>query len=272
MDIERRLVAAIDRMPAFPRSVERILALTRDIQCEPKAIVEVLETDPVMAARVLRTINSAYYALPRPISSMTHAVVMLGINTVKHMALAISTIGMMPTHNPAGFDTDAYLQHSLLVAALARLIAQRLGDTDPSEAYIAGLLHDFGKVLFAVNLPREFAEVLDLAAGEKLPLYIAEQRVMGVDHTLVGAMLAGKWNLPAELAACIGAHHGSDIRPGMLRCLFIADQLVKLDIPGRQPMPLPANLAPQLGDTWEVIASALPQRQRILDEAKVIFR
>ncbi len=272
LDIEQRILDAVDRMPAFPRSVERIISLTRNIDCEPKAIVEVLETDPIMAARVLRTINSAFYALPRPISSMAHAVVMLGINTIKNLALAISAMGMMPGRNPAGFDTAAYLKHSLSVAGVARLVAYRLGDADPSEAYIAGLLHDFGKILFAVYLPREFSAALDLSEDEHLPLYQAEQQIMGLDHAHAGALMVNKWKLPQELGECIAAHHDAEIGPGMLRCLFIADQLVKRQYPDSDVAELPPGLAPSLGESWEAISSALPEQERIIDEISALSR
>jgi len=272
LDIEQRILDAVDRMPAFPRSVERIISLTRNIDCEPKAIVEVLETDPIMAARVLRTINSAFYALPRPISSMAHAVVMLGINTIKNLALAISAMGMMPARNPAGFDTAAYLKHSLSVAGVARLVAYRLGDADPSETYIAGLLHDFGKILFAVYLPREFSAALDLSEDENLPLYLAEQQIMGIDHAHAGALMVDKWKLPQELGDCIAAHHDAEIGPGMLRCLFIADQLVKRQSPDSDVADLPPNLAPSLGDSWEAISNALPEQERIIEEISALSR
>lgn len=271
-DIEQRILEAIDRMPAFPRSVERILLLTRDIDCDPRAIVEVLESDPVMAARVLRTINSAFYALSRPISSMDHAVVMLGINTIKNLALAISTMGMMPVRNPSGFDTAAYLRHSLSVAGIARLVAYRLDDADPSEAYIAGLLHDFGKILFATHLPREFSAALDLSEDENLPLYLAEREIIGIDHAYAGALMADKWKLPQELGECIAAHHDETITPGMLRSLFIADQLVKQRQPESHVADCPPGLAPGLGSHWEAISQALPEQERILEEINVLIR
>lgn len=269
-DVRQRVLDAVDRMPAFPRSVERIVALTRDIDCDPKAIIEVLESDPVMAARVLRTINSAFYALPRPISSVAHALVMLGINTIKNLALAISAMGMMPARNAAGFDTPAYLRHSLSVAGMARLLSHRLGDADPSETYIAGLLHDFGKIVFATHLPREFSAALDLSEDEDIPLYQAELEIIGISHAEAGALMADKWKLPPDLSQCIAAHHSEIIDNGMLRCLFLADQLVKRENQQGIVSPLPAGLAPELGEDWNTIANALPERQRILEEVQTL--
>ena len=264
--IQQRVLDAVDHMPAFPRSVERIIALTRDIDCDPKEIVEVLEGDPIMAARVLRTINSAFYALPRPISSVTHALVMLGINTIKNLALAISAMGMMPARNAAGFDTAAYLRHSLSVAGVARLLSSRFGDADPNETYIVGLLHDFGKIIFATHLPREFSAALDLSEDENMPLDQAEHHIMGISHAEAGALMVEKWKLPHELGDCIAAHHNPEIAQGMLRCLFIADQLVKRHDSQGIISPLPSGLAPDLGNDWESIANALPDHHRILEE------
>jgi len=273
MDIEQRLVVAIERMPAFPRSVQRLLELTRDINVEPRAIVDVLEKDPVMAGRILRTVNSAFYGLSRKVASLSHAVVLLGLNTVKNMALAIASAGMLPARNGAGFDTAAYLQHSLGVASLARLIAQRSG-VDPGEAYAAGLLHDFGKILFCVNLPREFRAALDLAAREGLPLHEAERRGIGVSHAQAGAMLARKWQFPGELADAIAEHHAAGVNPlGILRCLILADQLVRFDDAGELPAghsvaPLPAGAGGALGSSYAEILAALPERVRIIAESR----
>lgn len=277
MDIEQRLVVAIDRMPAFPRSVQRLLELTRDINVEPRAIVEVLEKDPVMAGRILRTINSAFYGLSRKVASLSHAVVLLGLNTVKNMALAIASAGMLPPRNNAGYDTAAYLQHSLGVAGIARLIAQR-GGVDPGEAYSAGLLHDFGKILFCVNLPREFRAALDFSAGQHLPLHEAELRCIGVSHAQAGAMLARKWQFPAELVDAIALHHAAVEDPqGILRCLLLADQLVRFDdggelLAGQSVAPLPAGAGGTLGSTYAEILAALPERVRIVAESHAFIR
>ncbi|MEI6737867.1 MAG: HDOD domain-containing protein [Pseudomonadota bacterium] len=148
-------MTAVDRMPAFPKSVLRVIELTRNPDVSPKSIVEVIEKDPVLTAQILRVINSAFYAMPNKVASVSQAVVMLGINTVKNLALRSAAVGMIPTTNTAGFDTDRYLLHSLGCAEVCKLVAQTLGDADPAEAYIAGLLHDFGKIVFTLLSKRE---------------------------------------------------------------------------------------------------------------------
>ncbi len=153
MTIEQPLVGAVDRMPAFPKSVVRILELTRNPDVSPKNIIEVIEKDRVLAAQILRVINSAFYAMLSKVSSVSQAVVMLGINAVKNLAIRTAAVGMIPPNNSAGLDTNAYLLPSLGCAEICRLLAQEFDDCDPTEAYVAGLLHDFGKIMFTLHMP-----------------------------------------------------------------------------------------------------------------------
>ena len=150
-ELERKLGVAVERMPAFPRSVQKILELTRNINCLPKDLVGVIEKDPVMTMKILKVINSAYYGLPQKITSVGQSVVYLGINTIKNLALGFAAVGILPRMNAAGFDIQRYLLHSLVVGGTARQLATQFakGEVDSGDAYIAGLLHDFGKVVFA---------------------------------------------------------------------------------------------------------------------------
>ncbi len=230
-ELERKLGMAVERMPAFPRSVQKILELTRNINCLPKELVAVIEKDPVMTVKILKVINSAYYSLPSKITSVSQSVVYLGINTIKNLALGFAAVGILPRMNAAGFDIQRYLLHSLVVAGVARQLATQFAksEADPGDCYIAGLLHDFGKVVFAQFLAEEFRNVLEVSAVEGLPLNAAEERVIGVDHGVVGALLAKRWAFPEHLVNCIRDHHHADAAPSaMMDCLRMADQIVRL--------------------------------------------
>lgn len=228
-ELERRLSAAVDRMPVFPKSVQRILELTRDINCLPRDIVEVIEKDPIITIKILKLINSAYYSLPNKITSIKQSVVHLGINTIKNLALSFSAIGMLPSQNAAGFDMQRYLMHSLVTASIARRLGERYAAdvADPTDCYIAGLLHDFGKVVFAQFMADEFGRALALSRDENLPLHKAEQIVMGVDHTVVGGMLARRWQFPDEFVACVAGHHGTGFTSPLAECLYVADRIAE---------------------------------------------
>lgn len=229
-DLTKKISAAVDKMPAFPQSVQRVLELTRDVNCSPKDIIGVIEKDPVMTMKLLRILNSAYYSFPKQITSVNQSVVYLGLNTVKNMALSFAAMGSLPSHNAAKFDVHRYLMHSLTTASLARVLCHQYGtdDTDPADCYIVGLLHDFGKVVLAQFLPEEFKEALELSKAENISLHLAEQKVIGSDHTVVGGMLVERWQFPKRLIGNIRSHHKETTPKDTIQsCLFVANQISK---------------------------------------------
>ena len=137
-ELSLRLAAAVDEMPAFPKSVQKILDLTRDVDCTPKDLVQVIDKDPVLTVKILKVVNSAYYSLPKQVTSISHAVVFMGFNTIKNLALGIAAIGMLPKSNAAGFDVQQYLLHSLATAGIAKQLASTLDNADPMDCFIAG--------------------------------------------------------------------------------------------------------------------------------------
>ena len=274
-ELTRKLSAAVEKMPAFPKSVQRVLEITRDINCQPKELVMVIEKDPVMTMKLLRILNSAYYSFPNPITSVNQSVVYLGINTVKNMALSFAAAGMLPKQNAAGFDMQRYLMHSLTTASLARLLCQKFGDgaTDPTDCYIAGLLHDFGKVVFAQFMPEEFKEALALSGELAIPLHDAEQEIIGVDHSLAGAMLVEKWQFPKLLSDTIRHHHGSISSENTVEsCLFIADQISKKlsmgDSGNLIVEELPPDLVKHFGGNMDDIILRLGDLSKMVEEAE----
>jgi putative nucleotidyltransferase with HDIG domain len=278
-NITGKLSAAVEKMPAFPRSVQRILEIARDINCQPKELVAVIEKDPVMTVKLLRTINSAYYNFPRQITTVNQSLVYLGLNTVKNMALSFAAMGVLPEKNDAGFDMQRYLMHSLTTAGLARLVCQKFGgpDADPGDCYLAGLLHDFGKVVFAQFMPMEFREALAMSGEQGIPLHEAERRIIGADHSVVGAMLVGKWQFPKLLTGAIREHHG-DILPdnAMLDSLFVADQISKKLSMGHSGNLVVEELSPALagrfGGGLDSVIAQLGDLSRIEEEARSFAR
>jgi putative nucleotidyltransferase with HDIG domain len=273
-ELERKLGMAVERMPAFPRAVQKILELTRNINCLPKELVAVIEKDPVMTMKILKVINSAYYSLPSKITSVSQSVVYLGINTIKNLALGFAAVGILPRMNAAGFDVQRYLLHSLVVGGTARQLATQFakGEADPGDCYIAGLLHDFGKVVFAQFLAEEFRGALMYSFENSVPLHAAEQKVIGVDHGLVGALLAKRWAFPDYLVDCIRDHHNPEAEPSaMMDCLRVADQLVRYRDIGDSGNPwreTEAPAAPQrFGDDMEAIVVKLGSLDKIVEDA-----
>ena len=279
-ELTKKLSTAVEKMPAFPKSVQRILEITRDINCEPKELVMIIEKDPVMTMKLLKILNSSYYSFPKQITSVNQSVVYLGLNTIKNMALSFAAMGVLPKRNAAGFDIQRYLLHSLTTATLARMMCQKYATDkkiDPADCYLAGLLHDFGKVVFAQFMPSEFKIALALSNERSISLHIAENQIIGADHSLVGAMLVGKWQLPKSLEETIRDHHSEFSPENTLQsCLFVADQISKqLTLGGGGNFmveKLPAALIEYFGDDIDGIITRLGDLSKVVDEAQSFIR
>ncbi|WP_147821046.1 HDOD domain-containing protein [Salidesulfovibrio onnuriiensis] len=230
-DVRNRVFRAVEKMPAFPKSVHQVLVLAGDINCSQKELVEVIKNDPVFTLKILRLVNSAFFGLAQQVTSIHHASVYLGLNTLKNVALGLAAIGTIPKKSVAGLDMGAFWLHSLAVASASRMLGERLGAT-PDEAgdyFAAGLLHDIGKVVFALYLPDEFQAAMKLAMDPGKSLLEAEQEAIGMTHADIGALLAQKWNLPPELREAIALHHAPDSAETsqLVDCVFIGNQISK---------------------------------------------
>jgi putative nucleotidyltransferase with HDIG domain len=222
-------------------------------------------------------INSACYGLPKQVTSVNQSMVYLGLNTLKNMALSFAAMGALPPQGNLGFDIQGYLTHSLSTAILARTLCQKYSDddTDPADCYIAGLLHDFGKVVFAQFMQAEFTAALALAARDNLSLHAAERQIIGTDHTVIGGMLVEKWCFPQSLTDTIRNHHG-EISPDntVQSCLFVANQISKQLALGNGGNLIAEDLPPALcerfnGSLQDIIAG-LGDISRLTSEAQII--
>ncbi len=276
-ELSQKLAAAVDSMPAFPQSVQRILEMTRDIACSPKDLVQVIDKDPIMTVKVLRVINSAHYSLPKQVTSINHAVVYLGFNTIKNLALSIAAIGVLPLGDIAGFDGQQYLLHSLSTAVIAKRLALRLHDTEPMDCFIAGLLHDFGKVVFARHMPTEFRKALEYSLWNESSLHLALRESIGVDHAVVGSMLVERWRFAPSLIETIRCQYGPDMKDtSMIACVFAANQISKklaFGFAGNLYVDeLPIAVARRLGGSLDEVIASLGDLEQVFDEAKMFLK
>lgn len=270
-------------MPAFPASVQQVISLTSDINSSPKQLVKVIDHDPVLTIKILKVANSAYFGLSRKIVSINHAVVYLGLNTVKHVALAIAAIGSLPRENDAGFDMDDFLLHSLTTAVLTRSLARhmRVPEVEAANFFVAGLLHDIGQVVFAQFKPVEFAQALQKAQTEGIPLHDAEHAIIGHNHCEVGAVLCESWAFPESLVNAIRMHHipGTGRNDDAIRkCLFVANLLAgRVNSPANAPSctsegDLPPWVFRTFGNDFDSIIDSLDGLQSDLKQATSLLQ
>lgn len=273
-ELSQKLVHAVDGMPAFPKSVQHILELTRDVNCTPKDLVQVIDKDPVITVKILKVVNSAYYSLPKQITSVNHAVVYLGFNTIKNLALSMAAVGILPQHNAANFDVSQYLLHSLSTAVIAKKLATQLDDADPMDCFIGGLLHDFGKVVCAQFMPAEFKAALELSQANQTSLHLALRSTLGADHAVIGAMLVEKWRFAPELVKAIAHQFDTqNVNSGLFACVFAANQISKQLGFGFGGNPCVYALPPQvenlMGATLEQLIANTADLDASFEEAKL---
>ena len=227
----QEVVEMVDQMPAFAESVQQVLELTSDINCSPRDLVRVVEHDPVLTGRILKVVNSAYFGLSRRISSVKEALAFIGLNTLKNVALTVAAIGALPKNNKAGMDMEAFLSHSLGVGAASRWIADRAGldNREAERSFLAGMLHNFGSVLIALQMPKVYRRVHVIAESTERPTYVVEREILGMDHFEIGGLVAEKWKLEASISEAIRYHReiGENVdRTQLMDVLWSASKIV----------------------------------------------
>ncbi|MGZ5028342.1 MAG: HDOD domain-containing protein [Methylobacter sp.] len=270
-----QLIVLVEKMPAFPKSVQQVMELTSDINASAKDIIRVIECDPVMTVKILKAINSSFYGLPQKITSVQRAVVHIGLNTIKNIALGVAAMGMLNPDNKANFNTSNFLLHSLTTAAISKLLAERIGlsSTASGDCFVAGLLHDFGKVVFAEFMPDEFKLALEKSQEQQLPLHQTELEFIGLNHSQAGKILAEKWQLSGQLIDAIADHHDLVHSQNSLRdCVFVANQISKYLQFGNSGNPVleafPDAIAIRFGSALPEICEALGDLEAIKIEAQ----
>ncbi len=204
-------LSALDRIPMLPTTAARVLQLLEKKNTTAKSLGEVIEQDQALAVRVLKVANSPFYGFHRKINTVPMAIVVLGYDAIRSIILSLAMGGVLQGIRTSVLDVRAFWRYSVYCGTTARYLAKKLGYRVTGEAFVAGLLHDFGIVIIAQYLPKEFGQIRQLQGRESIPLYEAEQRILGATHCDIGAWLAGKWHLPEQLVDVLMHHH--DINP-----------------------------------------------------------
>jgi putative nucleotidyltransferase with HDIG domain len=211
-DIEKFIL----KMPSLSTTVGKVMEICSRTDASPNELNRVISLDPVLAGQVLKLINSAYYSLINKVTSLTRAITMLGMNTVKNIALSTAIIRTVSgVKKSRALPTAKFWEHSISTGVSARLLGE-IKDYSPmerEELFLAGLLHDLGKVPFG----DEYIEVLKVAKNEQRSLVEVEQGLLGIDHQEVGMMIAKKWKLNRVITECITCHHHAGTLEGDYR-------------------------------------------------------
>jgi putative nucleotidyltransferase with HDIG domain len=208
--LNERIEEYIRNMPSLPTTVAKVLEVCNNPQTSPADLNHVISLDPVLVGRVLKLINSAYYGLGQQVTNLVRAIIMLGINTVKNLALSTAVMGNLSSNkNLQGLNMEGFWRHSLCVGVAAKILARQRGiDTKQQEEYFtAGLLHDIGKIPLNAVLSKDYMLTVSTADRERISLFRAEEKTLGIDHCAAGAMIVKAWRLEGAVGDVIIHHH-----------------------------------------------------------------
>lgn len=218
-------------LPTIPLIVKKINEVIRDPSSSAKDLEKIILQDQSLTAKVLSLSNSAYYSFGREIKSVWQAIVLLGFETVKNLAVSLSIINLFKdTEWLKDMDPQNFWIHSFAVAVAADFLGDRSPEIPRQLTYLGGLLHDIGKVVFLQALGAEYLEVINYAQNIGCTITEAEDNVLGVNHSKVGGYLAEKWTLPSEVRSTIYYHHhpkSAEEHANFPIVIALADKLAK---------------------------------------------
>ncbi len=211
------LAERVDALPALPMTAVRLIQIMDNPRAGAREMVQTISSDPSLAAKVLRVVNSAYFGLRGSVSELSRAVVMLGHNRIRDLALAASMAPLLKI-GATGYEMTpaAFMQHSVAAGCAAQIIADRTG-RDAEPAFVVGLLHDIGKLVLHAYVAESWEVIVETVFSTGASFDEAERQVLGFDHAAAGAEVALKWSFPDALVEGLRWHH----KPQMHTELFL---------------------------------------------------
>lgn len=206
--LRERAIRSLGELPPFSPILNRLLASLANEEVSFVKLGDLIEKDPVMAGNLLHLVNSALYARRGSINSVRHALSLLGINKLRNAVLGMSITRMWnQVRTPPSWSMARFNMHSSAVAILSDLLAQRLNVDYAEGGFVAGLLHDVGRLLIALGLTEEYGRILQMHETGDKPLLVCEMEITGLTHPELSAKALDVWNLPEPIQSAVRYHH-----------------------------------------------------------------
>ena len=254
----------LHKLPAMPVVVQEVISSFDDPGLDVATLARKISQDQIVAAKVLRVANSAFYGLSRQVGSIQEAVVILGFGSVRTLTIAAGLVNGFSPDNDELFDRKKFWQYSIRVAVCSKTMAKTLGQNQ-EIAFTAALLHDIGQMVLALCLPGPYGRVLDRQAQFGGELAEIEQAELKFDHATLGAEVAKRWNFPAMIQHAICYHHAPDQEPSepITDIVHVADFLDSAFHAGKSEEEIlrafPEAARSRLGLEWSKIKECLPE-------------
>ena len=256
----QQVITSFTQLPPLPKVVSELMTYLQQDDIDTEQVVHLLNQDPSLVAHALRIANSPFHGLARQIGSMHEAMVVLGLRAVQTLVTtaAITTLfqPLQRQLQEAGYDQLRFWRHSLGAACCARELAHKL-NANAELAYTAGLLHDLGKLVLAVNFPHHFQHIVHHSQEQQATWLTAERQLLGFDHADISAALAEHWQFPVALAEAIALHHTPEehtavILPGIVHLADIMAHALNLEKNDAPQVPRLSNVIwHRLGLSWD---------------------
>ncbi|MCB9493821.1 MAG: HDOD domain-containing protein [Desulfobacteraceae bacterium] len=219
MNSNLKITDIVKSIPAFPHIIIEINRVIDLPETDYKTLSTIIEKDPAICAKILKIVNSAFYGMPSKIANIPDAVSVLGFDIVHRIAITISVINTM---NSEGLPDLEFFRHLFYTASISRYISYNFRISRPDDAYIAGLMHDIGKLIIYKIKPDYFKKIQQTAREKKVRFNKAEKIINEFpDHAMLGAIAAKEWKFPEKLVSSIRYHHGFTKKAGCMEDLVL---------------------------------------------------
>ena len=264
-------------LPTLPVVVDNILSTAKEERSSAKDLAYFIDKDQAISNKILRLANSAYYGLMKEVNSISRAIAIIGFNEIIGLTIGMSIFSAFRQKDLHGiFGMKDLWLHSIGCASAAKEIAKKNDSIVAEQIFLTGLLHDMGKVIFAVYFPTEYRTVLEDAIKSQTLLYHKEKEILGIDHAMLSGLLMENWHFPDSLLLPSRFHHNSVECPVTYRhhamIIELADflcQKAQIGHSGNPVIPKSERISGQLGISlrdMEMIVSELNEQRSKIEE------
>jgi len=230
-DKVKLVLKRLSELPTLPAALYQMLDALSNPKLSMARISRIVSQDPALTSKMLKLANSPYYGFQKEVRSVEHAMVLLGVETVKALALGVSIFNTFhDSSDLAGINKAGLWTHFLAVAFCAKELASVIDASEPDAAFTSGLIHDIGRLALLRLFPSESVAVVEAIEDGALSLVEAEERAFGLDHQAAGSFLAKTWSLPDDLQDAIALHHDRIAleKGDLVGAVYLAEKVCKL--------------------------------------------
>jgi len=205
----RSTIDSIESLPSLPETYNKIVAELKSENVSIRNISELVSKDISITAKLLQMVNSAYFGLSTRVESVLHATNLLGLNTVQSIVLSAGVFDQFEAPKVKNYSVESIYNRSIAVGAKARLLAHAFGLAPrySEDALLSGMLHDIGKLVMLRDFSDEFAEIIEIAVSDSIPINIAQEKIMGTNDAAIGGYLLARWGLSDSIVEAVTLHY-----------------------------------------------------------------